>query len=189
MVIFLACVCVYVYIINYKVSHGPNDSSPELLQPQLNASGIRNHWTAWTLFCPARISQIQGSSALFCLTVPTQGRTSKSHSKPLVGRSALTPELRLTNVSIVSEGGRLGGYIFFWILFPVSFCFFPFSGPVVLPSFCNDLELRSPISSSMVSAAFSSLDLSPDWNLQHFKAWISHLHGICSRLVYSWFNG
>ena len=49
---------------------------------------------------PASTSQFLGSSVLFCLT---GGRISKSHSRPLVGRSALTPELRLMNGCIVQH--------------------------------------------------------------------------------------
>ena len=43
-----------------------------------------------SLNSPASTSQILGSSVLL-----TGGRISKSHSRPLVGRSALTPELKL----------------------------------------------------------------------------------------------
>lgn len=49
---------------------------------------------------PASTSQILGSSVLFCLT---GSRISKSHPRPLVGRSVLTPELRLMNGCIVQR--------------------------------------------------------------------------------------
>ena len=53
---------------------------------------------------------------------------------------------------------------------------------------CLILEFGSFISSSIVSAAFWSLDLSLDQRLQHFGAWISHAHGICLRLISGWFK-
>ena len=94
----------------------------------------------------------------------------------------------------------------FSIFFSVSFFgnAFPFLAEMVLPTVaytrfggqishlrgtCSILEFGSLTNSSVVSAAFWSLDLSRDWHLQHFGAWIFHAHGICFRLTCGWFTG
>ena len=69
---------------------------------------------------------------------------------------------------------NLSGCIFYCFLFSV---FFPGFFPVYWPRWF-DLAL----------APFWSLDLSLDWNSQHFGAEICHAYGVWNMLVYAWFK-